>query len=155
MKRYLRGAFPSIRDLDDVVQESFLRVWKARAATEIRSAKAYLYLTAKHVALDLKRRMKRSPVDLVGDLAQLDALDPRLTAVESLDARERIDLLARAIASLPGRCAEVFVLRKIEGYSVKETAEKLGLSPRTVENHSAAAVAKCEKFLREGGFSLF
>jgi hypothetical protein len=35
LRAYMRGAFPMVRDVDDVVQESYLRVWRARAAQPI------------------------------------------------------------------------------------------------------------------------
>src|SRR5687767_3921161 len=43
LKSFLRGSFPAVRDVDDVVQESYLRIWKARAAQPIDSARAFLF----------------------------------------------------------------------------------------------------------------
>lgn len=40
LKSWLKGTFPSVRDVDDVVQESYLRIWKAKATEPINSAKA-------------------------------------------------------------------------------------------------------------------
>src|SRR5438876_12279709 len=46
LRAYLRGAFPSVRDVDDVVQESYVRVWKARLAHPIQSARSFLFQVA-------------------------------------------------------------------------------------------------------------
>src|SRR5580693_2470646 len=43
LRAYLNGSFPTVRDLDDVVQESYLRIWQARAAYPIGSARAFLF----------------------------------------------------------------------------------------------------------------
>jgi len=48
LKSYLRGSFPSIEDVDDIVQESYLRIWKARAAQPIESARAFLFRVARN-----------------------------------------------------------------------------------------------------------
>jgi RNA polymerase sigma-70 factor (ECF subfamily) len=63
LKAYLRGSFPSVRDIDDVVQESYLRVWRARLAHPIHSTKSFLFQVARHLALDLVRRDRVSPID--------------------------------------------------------------------------------------------
>jgi hypothetical protein len=47
LKAYLHGRFPSVRcEVDDVVQESYLRVWRIRASQPIHSAKAFLFSIA-------------------------------------------------------------------------------------------------------------
>lgn len=56
LKSFLRGSFPGIRDVDDVVQESYLRMWNARTVQPIQSAKAFLFRIARNVALDLLGR---------------------------------------------------------------------------------------------------
>ncbi|HRE79927.1 MAG TPA: sigma factor, partial [Opitutaceae bacterium] len=53
LRTHLRAAFPRARDVDDLVQESYLRVWKAQASRPILSAKAFLFKVARHAALDL------------------------------------------------------------------------------------------------------
>ena len=65
-----------------------------------------------------------------------------------VDSRERIRLLARAIAALPPQCAKVFLLRKMQGLSQKEIAVRLNISVRTVENHVAAGLSRCRAYMR-------
>jgi RNA polymerase sigma-70 factor (ECF subfamily) len=68
-----------------------------------------------------------------------------------VDSRERIRLLARAIAALPPQCAKVFILRKMQGMSQKEIAVRLNISVRTVENHVAVGLSRCRAFMRAHG----
>jgi RNA polymerase sigma factor (sigma-70 family) len=151
LKGYLRGTFPSVRDIDDVVQESYLRIWKARGAHPIRSAKAFLFKVARHVALDLVRKRKASRVDPLGDLSGLHVIDDGPDPSETASIQEKLDLLADAVISLPLRCREVIILHKIKGFSQKDVAAKLGLSQRTVENHCQSGVRRCEQYLRARG----
>jgi len=151
LRNYIKGKFPAVRDVDDVVQESYLRILQARAAQPIRSAKAFLFQIARNLAIDLVRRERVSPLQTVRDLEALSIMEERPTVAETLSLEEKIGLLADALAALPDRCREIVVLRKLEGLSQKEVAERLGLSERTIEVQVSRGVRRCEDFLRERG----
>ncbi len=155
LRSYLRRAFPAVRDVDDVVQESFVRMWTARASQPIRSARGFLFRIAQHLALDQVRRTRVSPVVAVGDLAALSVVEDRPDAAEALSSAEKIQLLAAAVASLPPRCREIIMLRKLDGFSQREVAARLGLSERTIEVQVARGVKRCERFLRDRGIHGF
>ncbi len=153
LRSYLRGAFPAVRDVDDVVQESYLRVWRARPAEPIRSARAFLFRVARHLALDWLRHEKASPVDGVTDVADLSVVDHRPGVAETAGQREETALLLAAIDALPARCREIVILRKLRGLPQKEIAAQLGLSEQTVQVQVARGVRKCEDYLRRRGVS--
>lgn len=155
LKSYLRGSYPSVRDIDDVVQESYLRVWKASAVRPIASAKAFLYRVARNVVIDWLRREKNSPVSRVIDPAALPVLDQRPGAVEIACSREEIVLLAGAIQSLPARCREIIILRKLQGVPQKEIAARLGVAVPTVQVQVARGMKKIEEFMHERGVSWY
>lgn len=147
LRGYLRSQFPSV-DVDDVVQESYLRVWKVRALQPIRSARALLFTVARRLALDVIRRNRRSPVVPVKDFSQLFVLDPKPDAAGAACATEDFAFLVAAIDSLPARCREIFILCQLEGLPHKEVAARLGLSENTVAVQSARGLQRCEAFLR-------
>ena len=151
LRAYLRSAYPGVRDVDDVVQESYLRVWKARAAHPIASAKAFLFQVARHLALDLSRRDRASPIKGVTDLAALCVLEARPSADEVACSREEVALLAAAIHRLPARCREIVVLRKLKCLPQKQIAEQLGLSEQTVQVQVQRGVKRIAEFLRHRG----
>jgi RNA polymerase sigma-70 factor (ECF subfamily) len=153
LRGYLRGSFPAVRDVDDVVQESFLRIWRARAAQPITSARAFLFQIARRLAFDAVRRERH---DFVGDVRDFPANGVLLSEPESTDAAanlERVRLLTDAIEALPARCREVFIMRKLQALSQRETAARLGLSERTVEVQVARAMRRCEAYLRNHGLN--
>ena len=155
LKAYLRNSFPSVRDVEDVVQESYLRIWKSRAAQPIHSAKAFLFTVARHVALNLVDRQRSSPVSGVGDLAALPVMEDRPGVAEAAGTSEKVRLLVQALATLPPRCREITVLRKLKGVPQKEVAAQLGLAEKTVEEQVARGVKRCERFLRQHGVTSF
>lgn len=151
LRSYLRGSFPAVRDIDDVVQESYLRVWRTAATKPIRSAKAFLFTVARRLALDHTRRDRNCPIETAGHFDSSTVLEDKPNTLDELGRRERIELLADAIAVLPARCREVFVLYKIKGLSRKEAAVELGVSEKTVEVHTANAMRHCEAFFQRKG----
>lgn len=153
LKAYLRGSFPTLRDVDDVVQESYFRIWRARATQTIHSAKGFLFTLARHIALDAKRRERASPLAAVADLATLSAPEDRPSAAELIEQQEKIRLLAKALALLPDRTREIVVLRKLHGVPQKEVAGRLGLSEAAVEHHVARGLKRCESYLKKAGLA--
>ncbi|MGH7946107.1 MAG: RNA polymerase sigma factor [Opitutaceae bacterium] len=151
LRAYLRGAFPDVRDVDDMVQESFLRTWRARATRPIRSARGFLFQVARRVAIDLVRHQRVEPIAAVRDLAELSVFDDRPDAADAISAQEKIRLLADAIETLPARCREIVVLRKIECLPQKAVAARLGLAEKSVEAQLARGIARCEVYLRRHG----
>jgi RNA polymerase sigma-70 factor (ECF subfamily) len=74
--------------------------------------------------------------------------------LDTLSREEKLDWLAEAIAELPDRCRDVFLLHKIEGLSWKEVATQLNISVRTVEHHSQKGMHQVEAYLRTKGQDL-
>lgn len=150
LKAYLRGSFPTVRDVDDVVQESYLRIWKARRG-RIACAKAFLFRIGRNVALDLVRRVQGSPIDAVADMSALDAIEGGGDGAVVAELREKARLLGEALASLPDPCRTIVVLRKFKDVPQREVTERFGLSEKAVEHHVARGLKRCEAYLSKRG----
>jgi len=151
LKSFLHSSFPGVRDVDDVVQESYLRVWKRHLALPILSAKSFLFQVARRLALNTVRHDRASPVnervterDASGVLEEKDFR-------ETVCTRQEVLLLLDAIDTLPCRCREIVLLRKIEGLSQKEIAAKLRLSEQTVQVQACRGLKRLQVALRERG----
>ena len=151
LKAYLRSSFPHVRDVDDVVQESYLRIWKVRTKQTVNSARAFLFTVVRHVALDKVRHDRASPIDSMADLADSSAVEDSLSTIALIDQQEKIRLLGKALALLSERTREIVVLRKFEGISQKEVARRLGLSEAAVEHQVSRGLSRCEAYLRKCG----
>ena len=151
LKSYLRGSFPAMREVDDVVQESYLRVWRVQAMQPIRSAKAFLFTVARRLALDALRHGRVSPLIAVPDLAALDVMADGATSAETACANEEIALMAEALDALPPRCREIIVLRKFQNLPQKEVGRRLGISELTVQEQVYRGLRRMEKSLIKRG----
>jgi RNA polymerase sigma factor (sigma-70 family) len=147
LKNYLRSQFPKVRDIDDVVQESYLKVWRARAAHPIDSAKAFLFKVARNLALNVIRRDRRSPIDFDGAQTETHIVEDSRNPLEALSEQEKLDLLTDALAELTTKTRSVMLLHKIDGLTQGETARTLGLTEKAVANHVARGVQHCAEFI--------
>lgn len=147
LRAHLRGSFPSIRDIDDLVQESYLRVWRARKVEPIASAKRFLFTVARRLALDFLRRERRSPVVTVTDLDRWCVSDQAPNAAQAASTSQEMGLLVEAVDALPARCREIFILRRLEGVSQKDIASRLGLSEQTIQVQAARGLRKIEAYM--------
>jgi RNA polymerase sigma-70 factor (ECF subfamily) len=153
LKRFLRRFIKSREGADDLAQEAFLRAFAAESQRLIVSPKAFLFKVARNLALNELARQSSATTEPLGDFEGQEVLpDSSQVAVDvAVDDRERIRVLARAIAALPPQCAKVFILRKMQGLSQKEIAARLDISVRTVENHVALGLVRCKAYMRAHG----
>lgn len=151
LRRYLQRSFPEVRDVDDIVQESHLRLWRARTGGAIASARAFLFRVARNFALDRVRRRRRSPIREVGDSNALDVVEERPDAAEVATSRELINLLDDALAALPRRQRQVVILCKLQSKSCREAALALGLAEKTVTEHLYRALPRLGEELQRRG----
>jgi RNA polymerase sigma-70 factor (ECF subfamily) len=151
LKSYLRGSFPEMRDVDDVVQESYLRVWRARAGQPIRSVRAFLFTVARRLALDALRHRRGAPVVSVPDLTAVPVIAEGATAAEAACTGEEIALLAEALEALPPRCREIIILRKFQHRPQKDVSRMLGISEATVQEQVYRGLRRMERILFRRG----
>ena len=150
LRAWLRNQFPGTCEVDDVVQESYARLLRARAATPVACARAYLFTTARNVARALFRRPRIfAPVSA----PLLEAVTDGVDVAEQVSTRQEITVLLEAIDALPGRCREIFILRKLQGLSQREVAARLNLSEQTIQVQVARGAKRCVQFLRQRGIT--
>ena len=150
VRSYLRSRFPSL-DQDDVVQESYLKLLKLRAAGKIASAKAYFIVVARNTALTFFRRERIYTEAGADEMPAWRILDEGANPAEAANSQHRLDLAVEAIERLPGRCREIFRLAVLERLAADEIAVRLGLAQSTVHVQLARGVKKCAEYLRERG----
>jgi RNA polymerase sigma-70 factor (ECF subfamily) len=151
LRRYLRGLLPTFPDIDDLVQEAYTRMIRAKDAGKINYAKAFLFATARNAALDFLRRRKIVSIDPIGDMTELCVLEDGLNSADALNRQQELALLAEAVRALPERCRQVLTLRMLYGLSHKEIAENLRISDHTVKAQLAKGMRRCAEYLEQRG----
>lgn len=151
LRSYLRSVFPALPDIDDLVQESYARLIRAREAGRVSYAKAFLFTTARNAALDFFRRRKVVTVDSLPDLAALPIAEDRPDVGDALNRQQELVLLAEAVRGLPERCRQVLTLRLLYGMSHREIAGELAISEHTVKAQLAKGMRRCADYFDERG----
>lgn len=151
LRAYLRRAFPSLSDIDDLVQETYARVFRAKSAGRVSDARPYLFSIARNTACDVFRRRKIISISSVAEIDRLSVVEDRPGVGDVLAHAQEIEILREAIGALPPRCRQVVTLCKLYGLSHREVAQQLGISEHTVNAQVALGVLRCRNFLRARG----
>jgi len=151
LRAWLRSRFSAQLDVDDVIQESYLRILQAHKKKPVKTPKAFLFATARNIALNMVRA---STVRGAGDFKtvdDLDLLDDGEAIQETVARNQELESLTTAIQSLPQKCRQVFTLCKVYGMSPKEISEELNLSLPTIYRQLSIGVDKCADFMQSQG----
>lgn len=148
LKQYLMRFFVRGQDVEDVLQETYLRAFQAEQRQTIRSPKSFLYKVGKNLALTEKSAKASQLMMYVGDFDALSVLDTTLSIEDSLDIEQRIRALNQVIQALPPQCRRVLIMRKVFGLSHKEVARRLKISVKTVEQHLTKGLQHCHQSVR-------
>ena len=149
LKRFVARYFSSRHDIEDVVQETYLRAYSAESTREIDSPKAYLFRIAKNVALSKLTKKSRQITDYLEEASASTVMDTAPSADMELAAYETLGLYCQAIATLSEKCREVFLLRKVYGLSHKEIAARMSLSVSSVEKYLRQGILVCDAYVRK------
>ncbi len=109
---------------EDIVQETFEKLWVKLEGVSALKVKTYLFTTAYHTMIDYIRKEKRYAG---GDPAELNGTS------HSGHYSDLAEVLERAVENLPEDQKSVVMLRDYEGYSYREIAEITGLSESQVK----------------------
>jgi RNA polymerase sigma-70 factor (ECF subfamily) len=137
--------------IDDVVQEVFVVVHRRLADFEGRStAKTWLYGIVRRVVADHRRTLRRKPLGNGTDAEGVDAATlPEEGPEASAEQAERVRLLHRLLGQLDEAKREAFILAELEGLTLAEIAEALGVNANTVASRLRAARREFEAALEE------
>lgn len=138
-------------DVEDVVQEAFLRFHRAGHDLLSPDARPLLFVIARNLQHDRwkadGREARRRADD---DVHALDA-GPRAVASETRPAdehliqRQNLAAAAAVIRALPPRCRDAFLLHRFEALTYRQIAGRLGVSVSMVEKYVAEALRQLKK----------
>jgi RNA polymerase sigma factor (sigma-70 family) len=127
-------------EIDDLVQEVFLRMQGQVAGPPIEHLDRYLFTVASSVLIDRSRRRAVRHATAHERLEENHHPVEDLTPERVLLNREALGVVVAAIAELPARTRDVFVLHRFEEMTCSSIAAQLRISVSAVEKHILKAL---------------
>lgn len=142
LTQFLSDHWRKSDEIPDLRQETYARVYRSAVKRRPEHPKAYLLSTARNLLVDRVRRDNVVSIEAIADIESLEicATEPSSELLSSY--RQELRVLQAAIEKLPPRCQRVFMMRKIEGYTQRETAQALGISVATVEKQISKGIKR-------------
>lgn len=150
LTRYLRRNWQDQAEVSDLRQEVYARVYAAARERLPQQAKQYLLMTARNHLINKAKRTQVVQIDYVADLETSVAVVDNDTPERQLSAREELRRVQAGLERLPPRCRQVVVLRKIEGLSTREAAERLHVGIDTIERQMVHGMRALVDFMLGG-----
>lgn len=150
LRRWLSRRFKGV-DIDDVIQETYAVLSGLKSVDHIYNPQLYAFQTAYSIVLAQLRRARIVSITAVADLEAMEpAADIPSPETEASDLEE-LRNVSLAIKSLPERVRKVFTLRRIEGLSQRQVAQRLGISENAVEKCVAKGMQALMEAFDRGG----
>lgn len=131
--------------VEDVVMDSYVKLWDKMKEEEINNPKNYLYTMVRHSCYD-QNATANTTTSLEDGFSNIPEEESNLEERSQIEAR-----LWTAIDCLPTKCRTIFLMSKRDHMTYQEIAEELHLSIKTVE----AQISKAYQRLREAGKSIY
>lgn len=138
--RYLSRVWPHRSEHNDLRQDIYVRIYEAAAHTRPPNPRAFLFTTARNLLTDRVRHNRVIAIDSTQDFDTLNVLIDELSPEKRINALQELRRLAKAFDQLSERCREVIWLRRVEGLSQREAAERLGIQEGAVESQLSRGV---------------
>ncbi|MFT9417808.1 RNA polymerase sigma factor [Acetobacter sp.] len=145
------GRFSHI-EVDDIIQEAYVVMAEAEI-DNISNPIAYFYTVCRNLVLKHYKKARIVEIVALADI-QSDLLPDHTPSLEAIaDARAELRFLNSVIQRLPERCRNVFIDRKINGFTQKDCAKNLGITENSVEKQLARALFSISKLYAQRGKS--
>jgi len=144
--RFLRRRVRAAVDVEDLAQETYLRLLRARDLGDVRNPHAYLLRVASHVALEWREQQPRA--ETLVELHEEMLVDEHPPELE-LDAHLSEKRLERLLAEASPRMRAVLMLRLRDGRSCKDIAQELQITGRQVQRYLARGYERLRAAVEE------
>jgi RNA polymerase sigma-70 factor (ECF subfamily) len=132
---------------EEIAQELFVMIWQKRESLRVINLQAFLGVSLKNLMIDyIRRNIKEEHY-----LDQLRLFFPveTLATSEAVQFNELTEAIQATLAQLPEKTREIFILNRFEHLTIREIAQRLNLSEKTIEYHLSRSTTFLRKNLRD------
>ncbi len=148
--RYLTRQTRCSQTAEDLAQDVFLAIPKARPIEPLHNPRAFLFRIASNLVLNRAKQETRRRELRDANVAVLWTAVDEVTPERQLLGEEALAQVGAAIERLPDRTRQILAWRRIDGLTNREIAVRLGISDTAVEKHMRSAMAALIRALDAG-----
>lgn len=148
LKRFLSRFLSGPQDIEDVVQDTYLKAFSAEKKQKIHQPKAFLFRVARNAALTQLTKKSRKIMSYVEDYDDLAIINDEVTVEDHVLAREKLGMFCQSALEMTPRCRRVFLMAKVYGMPYKEISAELGIGISAVEKHVAKGLEVCNAYMQ-------
>ncbi|MDP2212308.1 RNA polymerase sigma factor [Phenylobacterium sp.] len=137
VRRWLGRAGWNRDEIDDIVQDAYCRIAGLASVDHIQSGRAYLFQTIRSVITDRLRQARVISISRPTEFALSDVFDSAPSPERVVAGRLELRRVQAVIQALPERCRTIFMMRRVDGFSQREIARRLGVTENVVEAQAA------------------
>lgn len=149
LRVWLQRRLVAAADVEDIVQECYCRLAQLPDVTHITLPRSYLFTMARNLAQRQRQRARVVRIDAMADTGnaewESDQPSPECVAM----ARQELERVQAALATLSERARRIFLMRKVEGMTQREIASALGVSEAVVENEASRSLRAILKLMTD------
>ena len=136
-------------DVDDILQETYVRVLSASEKRHISSPQDYLFVVSRNLVIErLSRQSREINMEINDAMMGVD----EVSTDRELHYRQKFEVFNDALRALPEKQRHAILLRKFYGLSHKEIAKKMKVSVSSVEKYISGGLKQCKKRLGTKGY---
>lgn len=144
MLRFLGRRVRAAVDVEDLAQETYLRLLRSQSLSEVRNPEAYLIRVASNVVAEWRQDQIRGESPKVVDE---DLLVEERTPADEAERHALQRRLHEALSTFSPQTRAVLLLRLRDGYARKEIAQALAMTERQVKRHLARGYDRLRRML--------
>lgn len=150
LTRYIRRNWRDEDEVSDLRQEIYAKVYSSARGALPLNPKAFLFTVARNHLINQSRKGHVVSLDLVADLGASPVMVEDVTPERVATGREELRRVQAGLEQLPPRCREIVVLRRIEGLSAAEVADRMGIARNTVDQQVVHGMRALVDFMLGG-----
>jgi RNA polymerase sigma factor (sigma-70 family) len=150
LTRFIRRNWRIADDVIELRQDIYERTLDGAQTALPANAQAFVFTVARNHLINYAIRARIVSFELVADLEGVGQAPDLLATERHLDARDQLRRAGAGMDALPPRCREVVRLRKVEGLTTQETADRLGVGIDTVERQLTMGMRALVDFMLGG-----